>query len=77
MTHARLGFAVPRRYGNSVLRNRFKRQLRDIFRRHPVRLQGVDILVTPKFTFRNGAEASENMRSGLDRIVFRMKGNRV
>ncbi len=47
LAHARIGFAVSRKYGNSVARHRFKRHVREIFRQHPLRHQGVDILVIP------------------------------
>lgn len=33
-THSRLGITVTRRIGNSVVRNRLKRRVREIFRRH-------------------------------------------
>jgi len=75
MNYARLGFAVSRRYGMAVMRNRFKRQLREVFRQHTVRTQGVDILVIPKFPYRNSIDSKGDMQSGLDRIFYRMKGN--
>jgi len=45
--HARIGFAVSRKFGNAVRRNRFKRVLKDIFRRHPIRDLSVDLMVIP------------------------------
>jgi len=75
MNYARLGFAVSRRYGMAVVRNRFKRQLREVFRQHTVRSQGVDILVIPKSPYRNGTDTKGDMQSGLDRIFYRMKGD--
>ena len=41
----RLGITVGRRLGGAVRRNRAKRLLRDIFRRHKMELQDVDIVV--------------------------------
>jgi ribonuclease P protein component len=45
--HARLGMAVSRKYGNAVQRNRFKRQVRNMFRQHAIRDLGVDLLIVP------------------------------
>jgi len=44
---SRLGLAVSRKYGNAVQRNRFKRQLRDTFRRGDYQDMSVDVLVIP------------------------------
>lgn len=44
--HARLGLVVSRAFGNAVERNRFKRRLRELFRRlRPA--AGVDIVAMP------------------------------
>ena len=37
--YCRLGFAVSRKVGNAVRRNRVKRLLREIFRQHRIRLE--------------------------------------
>ncbi|MGE3164185.1 MAG: ribonuclease P protein component [Planctomycetota bacterium] len=45
----RLGLAVSRRVGNAVVRNRVKRRLRELFRRHRAALPGsVDLVVIPQ-----------------------------
>jgi ribonuclease P protein component len=41
----RLGITVTRRIGGAVRRNRAKRLLREIFRRHKAELMNVDIVV--------------------------------
>lgn len=43
----RLGLSVPRKFGSAVSRNRFKRRLRDIFRRADISLQtgGADLCI--------------------------------
>jgi len=47
--HTRLGLVVSRKIGNAVVRNRWKRNIRDVFRKHLSSLPtGVDILVLPR-----------------------------
>lgn len=45
--HPRLGITASRKVGDAVVRNRAKRRVRDIFRRHPARakLPAVDLVV--------------------------------
>lgn len=46
--HPRLGLAVGRKVGGAVQRNRVKRRLRELFRRHRERLPvPVDVVVIP------------------------------
>ena len=45
---ARLGIGSPRRYGNAVRRNRFRRLVREAFRRLRPELDALDVLVTPR-----------------------------
>lgn len=44
---ARLGIAATRKFGGAVERNRAKRRIRDVFRRHKI-APGFDIVVVPK-----------------------------
>ncbi|MBX3415016.1 MAG: ribonuclease P protein component [Pirellulales bacterium] len=46
LAYTRLGLSVSRRVGNAVVRNRWKRLVREIFRRHRPRLPvGIDLVV--------------------------------
>ncbi|HWB11856.1 MAG TPA: ribonuclease P protein component [Pirellulales bacterium] len=47
--HPRLGLSVSRKVGGAVVRNRWKRLLREAFRlRRPELPQGVDLVVVPR-----------------------------
>jgi ribonuclease P protein component len=45
--HPRLGLVVSRRFGNAVARNRFKRRIRELFRRNKAVAGALDLLVLP------------------------------
>lgn len=45
--YPRLGLVVSRKFGNAVARNKWKRRIRDIFRRHKHAAGGRDIVVLP------------------------------
>ncbi|MDX8397910.1 MAG: ribonuclease P protein component [Mariprofundaceae bacterium] len=47
LNHGRIGFAVSRKYGNSVQRHHFKRCWREVFRCHAIKLSSLDILIVP------------------------------
>lgn len=47
-SHPRLGIAAPRRYGNAIRRNRFRRLVREAFRALQHEIGGLDVMVSPR-----------------------------
>ncbi|MDQ6975046.1 MAG: ribonuclease P protein component [Mariprofundaceae bacterium] len=66
--HGRMGFAVSRKYGNSVARHQLKRHLREIFRQHPVRDMAVDVLVIPRHPHQQQVQIKHVIQQCFDRI---------
>jgi len=70
--HARLGMAVSRKYGGAVQRNRFKRQIRNMFRQHAIRGLGVDLLIVPLANADAIGNAAQTVASMFDELVLRL-----
>lgn len=70
LTRTRLGLSVSRRVGNSVLRNRWKRLIREAFRTQRTRMPvGLDVVARP----RRGAEPDfAAVAQSLPRLLRRL-----
>lgn len=72
---ARLGLAVPRAVGNSVARNRVKRQLREAWRDAAIGVEGRDFVLVARAGLAETADARggewlvEQVREALARVT--------
>lgn len=71
-SHARLGLAVSRKYGDAVQRNRLKRCLRSAFRQHDIRVIPFDILAIPSAKLDPQHVSEQAMAACLDGLAKRM-----
>ena len=74
---SRLGIALARRVVvSSVQRNRVKRLVRELFRRHPVKVAGLDLVVALRERFDPAAEPMilAELRGFLDLLCSRPAG---
>ena len=69
----RLGLSVSRKVGNSVVRNKWKRTIRDAFRRQRLELPvGMDIVIRPK---RGAVCTYESIYRSIGRLARRLEKN--
>ncbi len=63
----RVGFSLTKKYGNSVERNKIKRQMKEIYRLNSDKIvEGYDLIFIPKLTTKNVTYSDiENAMCGL------------
>ncbi len=75
LPYMRLGLSVSRKVGNAVVRNRWKRLIRESFRVHIRFLpEGVDIVVLPRRGMKPGLEeVQQSLCALVDRLLHRLR----
>jgi ribonuclease P protein component len=74
INHARIGFAVSRKYGNAIQRNAFKRYWREAFRAHDIKNRSVDILIIPVSRFNKSDNIFANAMDILNKLLHKCQG---
>jgi ribonuclease P protein component len=67
--HPRLGLVVSRRFGNAVARNRFKRRVREWFRRNKAAIGSRDVVVLPARHPDAQTASTEDLHEALARLL--------
>ena len=72
---ARLGIIVTRKFGNAVERNRFKRCIRECFRKIKTGYSGIDVVVIGRHEAESAsaAELAAALERGLNRLGKRLQ----
>lgn len=75
LTHARIGLVVSRKIGNAVMRNRWKRFIREVFRKQLATFpSGIDIVILPRRGAKPSFAAIDRSLPKLVRQLWRRLG---
>ena len=69
--HARIGFAISRKYGNSVQRHALKRAFREVFRCHAMKGLPLDLLVIPHQGFDAATNLYQDATDVLNQLMYK------
>lgn len=72
--HPRLGLVVSRKFGNAVARNRFKRRLRELFRRNKALCGSLDVVVLPSKRPEAGKATAAETQDAFLKLLRRATG---
>lgn len=76
---SRIGFIVSKKLGGAVERNRVRRRLRELFRNHPHKPQGLDIVVIARGHAADAdfAVLERSLREGLEKLMSRLNREKL
>jgi ribonuclease P protein component len=74
--HPRLGLTVPRRVGGAVVRNRWKRLLREAFRLNQHELPAIDFVCVPRSTAPELRQLVESLHLLAQRLERKLQSRR-
>lgn len=72
--HPRLGLVVSRKFGNAVARNRFKRRLRELFRRNKALCRSLDIVALPSKRPEAGKATAVEIQEAFLKLLRKANG---
>lgn len=69
--YTRVGISVPKKTGNAVLRNKVKRQVKEMLRSFPEGIVKKDMIIIIKKAYLDGNY--EDNRKDLEKLLFKVK----
>lgn len=69
--HARIGISVPKKIGNAVVRNKTKRQIREMIRNHEIFEGNLDVILIVKANYLR--DTYEDNQKDLEKLLKQVK----